>query len=285
MNDHYLGTYVREYNITLEKLKKLHDTGLLIGKAAGLLVRLIITFPLAIILGIIFIIIRIIYSCKYSKLTKLGKEILVELIINRRIFDLTEIGGKYLNGDEFVSQIDKLLKMDNLFSNYKYDSTKTKLVQVKIIEDAREHKKEIKDNKLKEEVNAISNQETDKSPLIIEKQKSTDERYDELYRNFIRSKSECLKYSNSLNISKAISSANEYDKSIQEIVLFVVNEMNVRNLEQLADFLNNIQAFKYTKYGAYTLWNKKWAKKLLLKYEKLGLLKNVKITDDIIESI
>lgn len=107
-----------------------------------------------------------------------------------------------------------------------------------------------------------------------------EEKLEILLRQFLRCK---IDYLNSF--SGFILKIKPYENAIIEIIKFLINECKYDSVFDIAKYLNKIEAFYYTKYGTYKIWNEKNTNKKLKKLIKSDELINVKISNNKIENL
>lgn len=88
-----------------------------------------------------------------------------------------------------------------------------------------------------------------------------EDRLEELRRNYVGAKVDYLRTHNSLNIVKAIKNIKRYQESMNQLAAYMINNHFIKSILELSNFLNNIEAYTYTKYGLYQTWNEKRAGK------------------------
>ncbi len=120
---------INQYNEKILKAYKTGNAAFWCAKIGKLMFFFVITIPIGLLIVIAFLILKIISSSYMVRANKICKCLLYELIIKNEITDLFEIDS-YLNGIDYLNVLEKMLKRDERFKKYIFDSTGTKLLKI-----------------------------------------------------------------------------------------------------------------------------------------------------------
>lgn len=240
-NDKNFKKRVLKANKYYKKSINKHNFAFILSKMNKVIVFLLL--PISLVVLCIIILLKLKSKRFIYKAQKNCKFVLKLLILDYKMYDLLFISENFLPLELVFNVVGKLLLKDYDFLNFKLDSTRTKLI----------------------DKNACEMEET--------KAKQNDE-YETLFRNFLRCKSD---YLSGLGKIKEIRAIKQYTESIYKLVVYQVKIYESVNLRDLTDYLNDIEAFYYNRYGMSFKWNNKktfkLAKRMINEWYLLGYSK------------
>ncbi len=282
MNQHEFEVKVKEINENYDALGGIGQDLYMLRKLAKLLFRLIITFPVAIIVLIICASLQSKYEKIDAKVIELTREVIRELVLNSNTKDLLEIFN-FIPETYAQKQLDWLLENDSNFSIFQKDKTGTLLIEKEMQESQSEsvividetkndltvnyeksdnaeiqnlteqqtdnldfNQEELSENKDQEKINENREQE--------EINEDKDKKFEEIYRTYKNNKVRYFDSFGSLNIKKVIATHKDYENSIDDLFLYCIIDENLLEFDQLQYCMNEWEACLYNKYGMMFKW-------------------------------
>ncbi|MBU1142285.1 MAG: hypothetical protein KKH92_01425 [Firmicutes bacterium] len=241
----------------------------LIFKLGRLLLRIIFTFPIAIILAIVGWTIKIKANNRRKKAVSLATLVLKSLIVEHEIRDLAYIYEEILPGHFSLPIIMKLLNEDIDFKMYKLDNTKTVII---LNEDS---------NDLADISKATIEEESTESNF---NQNNEDYQLDSIVRNYIRvrAENEVFLTRPTANIKKAINLTKELQISINSAILYFIVDKKTQSVHDLVTCMNDMEIWMFNGYGHNFIWNTKNMTKRINNLIKKRILNNCTIDESMI---
>lgn len=125
----YRDDFLTINNIDIS-IEKICIPRIIFGIAGIILSIFIVSLPLGIICFLVCLILFIVEQCKTLKKKEIEKQILIDLILNEKEYNIIGVIAQIVNISSVYSILDKLLKKDIRFSYLKYNASKTLLIEV-----------------------------------------------------------------------------------------------------------------------------------------------------------
>lgn len=118
---------IKNIDISIEKIC---IPRIIFGIAGTILSIFMVSLLLGIICFLVCLILFIVEQCKTLKKKDIEKQILIDLILNEKEYNIIGVIAQIVNISSVYSILDKLLKKDIRFSYLKYNASKTLLIEV-----------------------------------------------------------------------------------------------------------------------------------------------------------